>query len=172
MSSKVKALLAASIVFLVLASGLRDSARADDANLEANKMVAYQAIELWLSGTKVTPEEVMAPDYINHLDSQVGDTSAPRSRGLAAFKEEERRFHAAFSDVKVTAKVQVAQGDLVATHVNLSALHVGSYVDEPPTRKTIYYDSVEFTRIEDGKVVETWVTWDKYALFRQIGLIK
>ncbi len=165
-----------NVVVAVLAilgvAGLSGTASADDATLEANKKIAYESIELWLSGTTLKPEDIMAPNYVHHLDSQIGHDSTPQQSDLEEFKEELAKYHAAFTDVHVTSKVQVAEDNMVATRVELSAIHSGSYLGEQPTGKTITYDSVEFTRIEDGKVVETWVTWDKYAFFQQIGLIK
>ena len=162
----------AAIAIVSVGISFSHSANAQDADLAANKKVAYEAIELWLSDTNIKPESIMAPDYVNHLDSQIGDKSASQARSIDAFKEELAKFHAAFSDVKVTSKLQVAEGNMVSTRVQLSAVHSGSYLGEKPTGKTINYDSVEFTRIENGKVTETWVTWDKYAMFKQIGLIQ
>lgn len=132
--------------------------------------VAYESILLWMSGSDVTPEEVFAPDYVNHVDSPIS-AEAPSDRDIEELKKELAQYHAAFSDVHVTSSEQVAQGDLVATRVVISAKHTGSFVGEEPTGKTVTYDSVEFTRVENGKIVETWVTWDKYGLYRQIGAI-
>ena len=161
--------VAALIAFTLFAGPY---ALAQNAQLEANKKIAYEAIELWLSGTKVKPEAILAPDYTNHQDTRVGFGTEPPTWTMAKFKAELKKYHAAFSDVKVTSRVQVAEGDMVATRVVLSAVHTGTYIDEPPTRKTIHYDSVEIVRIKDGKIAETWETWDKYGMFKQIGLIK
>lgn len=161
-----------AVVAILSVAGLSVAALADDATEEADKKVAYESIELWLSGTTLKPEDVMAPNYVNHLDSQIGHGDAPQQRDLEALKEDLAQFHAAFTDVHVTSKEQVAEGDMVATRVVLSAVHSGSYLGEEPTGKTITFDSVEFTRVENGKIVETWVTWDKYGLFQQIGLVK
>lgn len=140
-------------------------------DLEGNKILAMKAIELWTSENSVDASELLAPDYVNHLDSEVGFETETKIRNFEAFKKEITKYHQAFTDVTVEESMQVAQGDTVATRVQLSAVHSGSYLGEKPTGKTIQYDSVEFTRIENCKVSETWVTWDKYAMFYQIGLI-
>ena len=170
MVGHLKAWFAATVMSLAFL--VSHGATAQSADLEANKKLAYEAIELWLSGTKVKPEAIFTADYKNHVDSQVGPKSGPQLRRLAEFKADLARFHAAFSDVKAMSRSQVAQGDMVATRVVLSAVHSGSFLNEKPTGKTIRYDSVEFVRIKDGKIAETWVTWDKYSMFQQIGLIK
>ncbi len=147
------------------------SAQADECSLEQKKALAYEAIELWLSGSDVDPDAILAPGYTNHLDSAVGLDTTQQVRNVADFQKEIAKFHAAFSDVKALSRMQVAEGDMVATRVQLSAVHSGSYLGEEATGKTITYDSVEFTRIADCKVAETWVTWDKYAMLYQLGLI-
>ena len=140
-------------------------------SLEDNKKLAYRAIELWLSGNTDDPAEFMSPDYVNHEDSEVGLDAAPLSLGLAHWKAVIADFRKAFSDVKVTSCRQVAEGDMVATHVSLTAVHPGTFINETPTNNKIHWDSVEFARIENGMIMETWVTWDKFDMFQQIGII-
>ncbi|AWF81960.1 hypothetical protein BTJ40_14625 [Microbulbifer sp. A4B17] len=131
-----------------------------------------QAIGLWMSGNKVDPDTILSPNYVNNLDSATTTSAAPQKRDLQEFKAEVAKFHNAFKDVKTINTMQVAEGDLVSTHVTVSAQHVGSFMGEPPTNKTITWDSVEFVRIKDGKIVEAWVTWDKYGFLKQLGLLK
>ncbi|MEM7446186.1 MAG: ester cyclase [Pseudomonadota bacterium] len=154
-------------VVLLVALPSASSAEEDVTRIEE---VAYQSILLWTSGSTLTPEEIFAPDYVNHVDSPISD-ELPSDRDIGELTSELARFHAAFSDVHVTSVEQVAQDNLVATRVVLSARHTGSFVGEEPTGNTVTYDSVEFTRVEDDRIVETWVTWDKYGLYRQIGAI-
>ena len=154
-----------SFAFLVV-----QPSRSNAEDGDAIKKVAYESVLLWMSGTDVTPEEVFTQDYVNHVDSPIS-AEAPSDRDIEELKKELVQFHAAFSDVHVTSSEQVAQGNLVATRVVISAKHTGSLVGEKPTGNRVTYDSVEFTRVENGKIVETWVTWDKYGLYRQIGAI-
>lgn len=140
-------------------------------SLEENKKIAYRAIELWVSGNADDPAEFMSPGYVNHEDSEVGLDAAPLHLGLDHWKAVIAGFHKAFSDVKVTSCRQVAEGNTVATQVGLSAIHTGTFVNEMPTNNKIRWDSVEFVRIENGKIMETWVTWDKFDMFQQIGII-
>lgn len=167
--TRILSVFAVSTMALYFAGAL--SATAAECSLEQKKELAYEAIELWLSGTDVDASTVLAPGYTNHLDSAVGRITTDQVRDVAAFEKEVAKFHAAFTDVQALSRMQVAEDDMVATRVQLSAVHSGSYLGEEATGNTITYDSVEFTRIADCKVAETWVTWDKYAMFYQIGLI-
>lgn len=166
---KWSVLLAAVGAFAFGSAGV---SHAEECSLERKKAVAYGAIELWLSGNTTDPNSILAPDYTNHLDSALGRDTAIQVRNVAAFVQEIERFHQAFTDVKVVSKIQTGSGDIIATRVQISAVHSGSLFGEQATGNTIEYDSAEFTRVNDDcKVAETFTTWDKYAMFYQIGLI-
>ncbi|GAA5445263.1 hypothetical protein Misp06_03462 [Microbulbifer sp. NBRC 101763] len=141
-------------------------------NLQENKKIALHAIDFWKSDSKIDPSTIFAPNYINNLDSAVGTGIESQKRNMKEFLAEVDKFRAAFKDLKLLNTMQVAEGNMVATHATLSAKHVGSFMGETPTNKTITWDGVEFVKIENGKIVETWVTWDKYAFLKQIGILK
>ncbi|WHI46479.1 ester cyclase [Microbulbifer sp. JMSA004] len=151
---------------------LTPPALAQSNNLQENKKLAMQAVDIWLSGSKVDPNKVFSPDYINNLDSSTSDSAGPQKRNLKQLEEEAAKFHTAFKDVKAINNRQVAEGDLVATHITIRAKHVGSFMGENPTKKTITWDAVEFSKIQNGKIVEAWVTWDKYGFLKQLGALE
>lgn len=44
----------------------------------------------------------------------------------------------------------------------------------PPRRatgRTVTYSGMDTNRIDDGKIVESWVSYDALALLQQIGLL-
>ena len=122
MARHIDAFAAASTAMAVLFSGTL-SAHAEDCSLDQKKALAYEAIELWLSGSDVDPSAILAPGYTNHLDSAVGLDTSQQVRTIADFQKEIEKFHAAFTDVKALSRMQVAEGDMVATRVQLSAVH-------------------------------------------------
>ncbi|MFA0813440.1 ester cyclase [Microbulbifer epialgicus] len=166
-----KRFLTIALAYLCLIS-IASSVFAQDNKLQSNKKIAMQAIKLWLSGTDIDPTTIYAPNYVNHLDSATNLSGGPQKRNLEEFKAEVAKFHTAFADVKLLNSMQVAEGNLVSTRVELSAKHIGSFLGEAPTKETITYDAVEFVKIENGKILETWVTWDKYGFLKQIGAFK
>ncbi|WP_444925370.1 ester cyclase [Microbulbifer sp. TRSA002] len=163
---------ASCLVLTALLFSITNLVAAQPNNLEENKKLAMQAVGLWLSGNKIDPKTILSPNYINNLDSSTTDSAGPQKRNLKQFEEEVAKFHKAFKDIKAVSTKQVAEGDLVATHVTVSANHVGSFMGETPTKKTITWDAVEFSKIQDGKIVEAWVTWDKYGFLKQLGALK
>ncbi|WP_226648076.1 ester cyclase [Microbulbifer variabilis] len=152
--------------------GIANGVIAQSNNPQENKEIAMRAIDWWLSGADIDPTTLFASDYISHLDSATNPNQGRQKHSLKEVEAEIEKFHAAFKNVKILNTIQVAEDNLVATHVVIQANHVGSFMGEPPTKKTVTYDAVEFVKIEDGKIIETWVTWDKYGFLKQMGALK
>ncbi|GAB2881120.1 ester cyclase [Microbulbifer echini] len=169
MSKLVFSFILTSAFFLF---SMAHSTAAQSNNLEKNKKIAMQAVEWWLSGSDIDPKTIFSANYVNNLDSATNPSAGPQKRNLKEVEKEVEKFHSAFKDVKLLKIMQVAEGDLVATHVVIRANHVGSFMGEPPTKKTVTYDGVEFVKIENGKIIETWVTWDKYGFLRQMDALE
>ncbi|BBM04062.1 ester cyclase [Microbulbifer sp. GL-2] len=169
MSKRSFSVILSICIFL---TGITGSVIAQPNNLQDNKKIAMHAIEIWKSDSKADLTTIFASNYVNNLDSSVSTEVGPQKRNLKEFEAEVTKFRAAFKDMKLLNTKQVAEGDMVATHVMISAKHVGSFMGETPTNKTITWDAVEFVKIENGKIVETWVTWDKYGFLKQIGILK
>ena len=139
-------------------------------SLDDQKDVSRRAIRMWASNNSDTPESIIAQNYINHQESDVeGGVS---SRSLDAWKDLVGGYHSAFSNSKVRVLMQIAEGDLAATRWEITATHTGDYMGLEPTNKEVTWTGVSIDRFENGKIVETWVDWDKYRLFQGLGLAK
>ena len=110
-------------------------------------------------------DEVYAPDVVWHNPDQ-------EVRGI----EEARRFIAmfktAFPDMSATVEDVVAEGDKVVTRVTLRGTHQGE-VEEfgPPTGRRGEAQGITIHRLEDGKIVEEWNSYDNLSLMQQLGLV-
>ncbi len=138
--------------------------------LDDHKALARRSLQMWASGNHDTPEEVFAADYINHQapDAKGGEKDVD----LGGWKEIVRENHTAFSDFGVIILLQVAEGDLVATRWQFKATQTGTYLGHPPSGMTATWTGVQTDRFKDGKIVESWVDWDKYRLFEALGFLK
>jgi predicted ester cyclase len=138
-------------------------------SLDDQKELSRRAIRMWASGNSDTPESIIAQGYINHQESDAeGGVS---SRSLDAWKELVGGYHKAFSNSKVTILMTIAESDLVAIRWEISATHTGDYLGLAPTNKEVTWTGVSIDRFENGKIVESWVDWDKYRLFQGLGLV-
>ena len=135
---------------------------------EKHKDMSRRALEMWASNNSDTPESFLAENYINHQESDVeGGVTA---RSLETWKQLVGGYHDGFSDSKVVFSMQIGEDDLVATRWQITATHTGDYMGLAPTGKEITWTGVEIDRFENGKIVESWVDWDKYRLFQALGL--
>jgi predicted ester cyclase len=112
----------------------------------------------------------LAPQYINHqLPDAAGGTS---TKSLEEWKELVADFHKGFSEVKMEVLLQVADGDYVCSRWRMTAKNTGNFEKYPATGKTSTWTGVQTDRYEDGKLVESWVDWDKYSFLEELGLVR
>jgi steroid delta-isomerase-like uncharacterized protein len=81
-------------------------------------------------------------------------------------------FKTAFPDMSATVEDVVAEGEKVVTRVTLRGTHQGE-VEEfgPPTGRQVETQGITIHRIDGGKIVEEWNSWDNMSLMQQLGLV-
>jgi predicted ester cyclase len=137
--------------------------------LDDHKAMSRRALEMWASNNSDRAEDIFAEHYVNHQEPDVEGGVSDKS--LEAWKKLVRDYHKAFSDSKLRVLTQIAEGDRVATHWTLSATHTGTFLGLAPTQKKATWTGIEIDRFEQGKIVESWVDWDKYRFLEQLGLV-
>jgi len=81
-----------------------------------------------------------------------------------------KEWYGAFPDASVETHMMAAEGDLVAVYITFAGTHEAPMGDIPATGKRMESETFGFHRLKDGKIVETWVTWDNVAILKQLGL--
>jgi len=92
-------------------------------------------------------------------------------RGPDAFKPFHSAYRNAFPDVKITIDDMVADGDIVAARWSGTATHSGDGLGFPATGKQVRLSGMTFTRIENGRLVEGWNTFDQLSMLQQLGVV-
>jgi predicted ester cyclase len=139
-------------------------------SLDDEKKLSRRAIDWWASNNSDTTKDTFAANYINHQEPYAeGGTKA---LSLEAWEKLVSEYHGAFSNSMVRILMQIAEGNFVATQWQITATQTGNYVGHAPSGKTVTWTGVSIDRFEDGKIVESWVNWDKYSLFEGLGLLK
>lgn len=64
-----------------------------------------------------------------------------------------------FSDLKAEVVDIFAENDMVAVRVLFSGLHTGLCMGIPATGKKISFEALEYFKVENGKIVESWGYW-------------
>jgi serine phosphatase RsbU (regulator of sigma subunit) len=89
-------------------------------------------------------------------------------RGPEDVKRFMGEFHAAFPDFHSTVEDQIAEGDKVVTRWRMRGTHQGGFRGIAPTGKETEINGIGIFRFsEEGKVVESWDSYDQLNLMRQ-----
>jgi predicted ester cyclase len=162
-------MLVLSTVSTALATPTLPVLRVATMSLDDEKSLSRRAIDRWASNNPDTAEDIFAANYINHQEPYAA--GGTKALSLEAWRKLVREYHSAFSNSTVGVLMQIAEGDLVATQWQITAAQTGSYLGHPSSGKTATWTGVSIDRIENGKIVESWVNWDKYSLFEGLGLL-
>jgi predicted ester cyclase len=139
-------------------------------SLEDEKDLSRRAVDMWASGNSDKPQEIFAKTYVNRQEPNA--EGGVKALSLEEWEELVRGYHKAFSNSKVLILVQIAEGHLVATRWQFTATQTGQYMGLAPSGKEVTWTGVQIDRFDNGKIVESWVNWDKYRLFEGLGLVK
>lgn len=136
------------------------------ADTEANKAVEHRVFEeIWNQGALEVADEVFAPDAVLH-GLTAGDLAGP-----AAFKQVVAAYRAAIPDIHWTVDDQIAEGDTVVSRLTGTGTQQGALMGIPPTGLKVTVTAIATVRIADGKVQESWNSWDAAGLMEQLGAL-
>jgi steroid delta-isomerase-like uncharacterized protein len=131
---------------------------------EENKALARRAWELAGDNPDLI-DEVYAPDVVWHEPDQ-------DIHGSEEAKQFIRTYNTAFPDLNVTVEDVIAEGDKVVTRVTIRGTHQGETEEfGPPTGRHIEVKGITISRIEGGKIVEDWDSYDNLSSLQQLGLV-
>ena len=134
-----------------------------------HKGVPRRGLEgVWTAPGTVAAEAVYATGIVSHQHSH---PTVDDLHGIDALKAFIAEFHDAFPDFVDTVDRQLAEGDLVMTQFTSVGTHRGALFGVAPTGRRVEWMGIEVARIEDGKIVENWVSWDMYGLMQQLGAL-
>jgi len=134
-------------------------------NLEQkNKEIVQKTFEIVGNGEYEEMSIYIAENYVRHCQA----TPELIIESLDAFKEFIRTDRRSIPDQKLNVKMLVAEGDLVAFWATYTGTQTGQMGPFPPTGKSVELDFSGVHRLENGKVVETWVTWDNVTILGQL----
>ena len=78
-------------------------------------------------------------------------------------------FRPAFPDLTYTVEDEMAARDLVLTRFTARGTNLGPFLGHPPTGRVVTYSGFDMNRIEGGKIVESWVSYDALGLLQRPG---
>jgi len=126
-----------------------------------NKAIAARVFEeIFNQGKFQVADEIYARDFVNHGLHKNFDLQADQ----AAVHAEKK----AFPDLKITADLMVAEGDLVTVVWTFRGTNTAAGYGLPPTGARIELRGITVWRIVDGKIREEWTSFDDMQAARQL----
>ena len=118
---------------------------------EENKALSNRGAEAISTGDFDALDEIYAPELAQELKRRVVEVRQ------------------SFQDYRGTNELQIAEGDMVANRFVFHGTHRGEFMGIAPTGTEVTARGISIDRVEDGKIVESWVEANLEDIVRQIG---
>jgi predicted ester cyclase len=133
---------------------------------EENKAIIRRFITGYNNRNMDVFEELVAPDYFDHLFQQ---------RGRDKFKEMFTMAFEGFPDWHEAIMDIVAEGDKVWVWIKATGTHTNQWnlfgISVPPTGNKVEMNMVFIWRLENGKLAEGWEVDDNLEILKQMGVV-
>ena len=131
-----------------------------------NAEIVSQLVDEVINGgnTRLLPL-LVAPEHVTH--DPTGDLYGPEGVRI-----EIAGYRSALSDLRATTEVLVADGDRIARRFTLQGTHNGTFLGIAPSGRTVTIGGIAIHRFADGRLVETWLSYDCLSLIRQLGAVE
>jgi len=111
----------------------------------------------------------IGPNYVRHC--QAMPPGLQELHGTEQFFAFIKDFMVAVPDHQDSISNMIAQGDVVAYVSTITGTQTGPMGELPASGNSFTLDNIIMQRLENGKIVETWVSWDNVAFMSQLGFI-
>jgi steroid delta-isomerase-like uncharacterized protein len=136
---------------------------------QRNMEIIRQTHENLTTGDLEAFKSVISPNYTRHCQAMPpGLQELHGTEEFFAFIEEFIKAVPSYTD---SLSNMIADGDMVAYVSTMTGTQTGPMGGFPATGKSFTIVNIIMQRLEDGKVVETWVSWDNVAFLSQLGLM-
>jgi predicted ester cyclase len=136
---------------------------------EENKAIVRETHAALARGDFEAFKAAIGPNYVRHCQAMPpGLQELHGTEEFFGFLEE---WLAAVPGYTDTLSEMMADGDRVAYVSTMNGVQTGPLGDLPATGKEFTLVNLIIQRLADGKIVETWVSWDNVAFLSQLGLM-
>ena len=135
--------------------------------IQTQSPVARMLEEAFNQGNLAVVDEVCTPGHFTHTPfSPYGNRN-----GNEALKDLITMFRTAFPDLQCTLEGEIRQGDEFAAHWTMSGTHTGPFLGTPATGKSFTVQTVQYGRLENGRIAEDWTLAEQMGMMQQLGLV-
>jgi predicted ester cyclase len=138
--------------------------------LEQNKAIVRRFFEDAWNRNKVSElDEYVSFDNVNHFGSTTGPFGPNDVRTMI------KNWRGGLPDYHCLIEDLIAENDLVVTRLKFSGTHTGTFQVAsrtlPPSNMRLDEAEIVIMRLQDGKIVESWATWDRLSVLEKLGAI-
>lgn len=131
---------------------------------EQNKAIVRRFWQAYEANDQAALDAVLAPDLVARTPG------SPEPQNRERHLQRISMFNAAFSERHFTVDEMIAEGDVVATRTTLRGIHTGAFQGHPPTGKPMAATGLTLERIQDGRIVERWFSFDTARVLQALGI--
>jgi steroid delta-isomerase-like uncharacterized protein len=121
--------------------------------------------ELWDNWNVSMADELFTDNYHLHLPGSAAALDRDATKGVV------KMFSIAFPDLQHTVDEMVAEGNTVVARWSVRGTHRGEFQGIAPTGNQISVSGTTVHHLVNGKIVETWLTFDTMDLLQQLGAV-
>jgi predicted ester cyclase len=110
-------------------------------------------------------DDYIAEDFVAHNPALPG--VSPDREGMKAASEMFRVGTPGHHEIRM----QIAEGDLVVSHIVGRGVHSGELLGIPATNNEVETEGIAIHRVRDGKIVEYWAVTDVARVLQQMGVL-
>ena len=122
--------------------------------------------EVWNKRRLELVDEIISPSHALH-DPNLTDSSV----GPDAYKRQVSRFIAGIPDLRLTIEDIVGEKEKLAVAWTISGTHTGEFMGIPATNKKVYVEGITINHIVDGKIMDSYISWDTFGMMQQLGAV-
>ncbi len=122
--------------------------------------------EVWNMRNLEVARELISPSH----GVQVMD-AADSGIGPEAYARIVTEFVRGFPDLKFTVLDIIAENDKVVALWNISGTHQGEFRGIAATGKKMSVDGITISQLANGKIMDSYVSWDMWGMILQLGAV-
>jgi steroid delta-isomerase-like uncharacterized protein len=133
---------------------------------DQNKAIARQFVEEVMNrGDLAEVDDFLSTKFVTH------NPIPGQEPGIQGFKHAYSMLRGAFPDVQFVVEDMLADRDEVMVRSTYRGTHTGELLGIPPTGKQVSVMGLDVLRLENGKIVEHWGSYDQLDMMNQLGLL-
>ncbi|MCK4411903.1 MAG: ester cyclase [Candidatus Eisenbacteria sp.] len=168
MKRRIDVLSIMALGALVMVAGCPGGSSTNEVE-QQNMAIVQQAHADLAAGDFNAFKSVISPNYIRHCQSMPpGFQELHGTEQFFAFIEE---FLVTAPDYQDSLSNMIAEGDKVAYISTMTGTQTGPMGEFPASGKSFILVNIIMQRLENGKIAETWVSWDNVAFLSQLGFM-